>query len=79
MLGPVGGMESPSEVAAVDTSEEAVSEEETEEEGEEESSDTAVDAGRGLINTGPMSVDQPVDEGVTSGSDGVTGDPGGSN
>jgi hypothetical protein len=39
---------------------------------------TKVDAALGLVNTGPVNIDQPVDEPVTSGGDGGFGDgPGG--
>jgi hypothetical protein len=67
-------MESPSEVAAGGS--ESTDESDDSEESEE-GDDTNVDATLGIISTGTTANDQPIDEGVTSGSDGVTGDPGG--
>ncbi len=82
ILGPIGLMGSPSEnVAGVgDPSDDSTtSDEEDQDEATDEDSDASVDATLGLISNGPMAVDQPVDEPVTSGSDGGGGDPGGTN
>jgi hypothetical protein len=51
--------------------------EDSEDSDEDEADDggSDADASVGIINTGPVSIDQPVDEPVTSGSDG----PGGAN
>ena len=80
ILGPIGLMNDPKgQVAGSDEfagdvgeSGEEATEEEEEEEGEEEGSG-GVDAGSTLINTGPVSIDPPIDQPVTSGADVPTG------
>jgi hypothetical protein len=74
ILGPIGEMSSPLDTAANEQDGDQ-SEDEDSDEGDDESS---VDATLGLVNTGPVNIDQPVDEPITSGGDGGFGDgPGG--
>jgi len=85
ILGPVGLMNSPSDLIAGNDDDEIfgpggeqlAGEEGDGDEDDDQSDDSesGADASVGIINTGPVSIDQPVDEPVTSGSDG----PGGSN
>jgi hypothetical protein len=73
ILGPIGLMGSPSDIADGGGSEDEGDSEDEEEDGED--SEGGVDARVGIINTGPVSIDVPIDEPVTSGCDA----PGGGN
>jgi hypothetical protein len=67
-------MSSPLDLAGDGQSDES-SDEDSEDSGDDQGS---VDATLGLVNTGPVNIDQPVDEPITSGGDGGFGDgPGG--
>ena len=67
---PKGGP-SKDEVKKEDVLEE---EEEQEEEEEVEDEGEGFDATRGLFNSGPVKPDGTIDDGITSGGDGLTGD-----
>ena len=54
--------------------EEQESEEEEEEEEEAEDEGEGFDASRGLFNSGPVNPDATIDDGITSGGDGLIGD-----
>jgi hypothetical protein len=73
ILGPIGLMDSPSDLpfdeGADDGSGGGDDEADEEEEAADEEGSGNADASVGLINTGPVSIDQPVEEPVTSGSD----------
>jgi hypothetical protein len=84
ILGPVGLMNGPSDLISNNDDDEIFGPGgeqlagEGDDEGEDEEGEdgeSGSDASIGIINTGPVSIDQPVDEPVTSGNDG----PGGSN
>jgi hypothetical protein len=72
ILGPIGLMDTPMNLAdnTTDSSDEG-----TEEEGDEEGEggDSGYDGSLGLINTSPLRIEVPIDEPVTSGSDGPMG------
>jgi len=76
ILGPIGEMSSPLDLATNDPSEPKDSDDS--DDSDDSGDQTNVDATLGLINTGPVNVTVPVDEPITSGGDGGGGDgPGG--
>lgn len=78
ILGPIGEMTSPLDLGSNDPSD-SPSDQNSDEDSDDSGDDqTNVDAALGLVNTGPVNLDQPVDEPITSGGDGGFGDgPGG--
>ena len=77
ILGPIGLMSDPAALASSGADDFALpfdegTDEASDEDDDEDSSDedSSVDASVGLINTGPVSVEPPVEEPVTSGNDG---------
>jgi hypothetical protein len=80
ILGPVGLMNSPSAMSGSDefaSSGDSSGDDEADDDDEDSGDDSkgSVDASVGLINTGPVSIETPIEEPVTSGSDA----PGGGN
>jgi hypothetical protein len=73
LLGPIDELNGPSDLGAQETAQEQQDEESDDgDEGGDKQSN--VDATLGLINTGQVSVDLPVDQPITSGSDGLIDD-----
>ena len=62
MLGPIGG----TDIGTASDEQQQAEEDKKKYKG---SNDESVDAWLGLINVGPLNLDQPIDEPVTSGSD----------
>jgi hypothetical protein len=77
ILGPIGLMNSPGSIASQEPGQspgQGESEDDSEDNEEEDGEgDGGVDASVGLINTGPVSLDITIDDPVTSGSDGPSG------
>jgi hypothetical protein len=65
-------MDGPTELIGIDDEFASQTAEEGEEDGEEGTEDGA-DGSVGLINTGPVSLELPIDDPVTSGNDGPIG------
>jgi hypothetical protein len=77
ILGPIGLMDGPTELGSIEdefaNGESQAGEGSDEEEDGEESEDDGADGSVGLINTGPVSLELPIDDPVTSGNDGPVG------
>ncbi len=71
ILGPIGLMDGPTELGVIDDEFAQDQSEDSEEEGEE--GEGGSDGSVGLINAGPVSLELPIEDPVTSGSDGPIG------
>jgi filamentous hemagglutinin family protein len=78
ILGPIGEMSSPLDLSSNDPSDDQ-SDQDSDDDGDDSDDQTNVDATLGLVNTGPVNIEQPIDQPITSGGDaGFGGDgPGG--